>query len=118
MREALGTQRFERVWAARDPTFEALVQAGDQLGLDGAAVQSAYSVINDTQERLLALAAQGGLDGARSADVIRGISAEERQRLEDLLGTDAAGRLLRARDEKLWALSRQAAQRKRERTAG
>jgi hypothetical protein len=118
VRDALGTQRFERVWAARDPTFEALADAGEQLGLDAAAVESAYSVINDAQERLLALAAQGGLDGARSADVIRGISAEERRGLEDLFGTEAASRLLRARDEKLWALSRQAAQRNHERTAG
>ncbi len=108
LREELGAQRSDHVWARLDPTFGSLAAVAADLGLGQATVDAAYGVMNDAQERLLAWVASGAADSRRSVGPIHDIRAEERRRLEDLVGAAAADRLLRARASGFFALSRQA----------
>jgi hypothetical protein len=107
LRSALGTRRYELIWRQRDPTFRVLARLAPKLELDDATLDSAYGVMNDSQERLLALAAaEPAGDVDRRALGTRAVNADERQRLEALIGAEAADTLISARAAEFFALSR------------
>lgn len=109
LRSALGTRRYELIWRQRDPTFRLLARLAPKLKLDDATVESAYDVMNDSQERLLALAAAEPAAGAeRRAAGARAVNVDERQRLVALMGAEAAETLISARAAEFFALSRNA----------
>ena len=97
LKQLLGEQRFDRLWAGRDRTFGQLVAILRPLGFSEHEIDAAYSVVNRGQERLLALAG-GQQRGAGLADELRFIRDERLLRLTDLLGADAGEALIAALD--------------------
>jgi hypothetical protein len=105
LRALLGTQRYERIWARRDPVMNVVRRIGRDLALSDAAVAAAYGVLNDAQEQLLELALDGQ-PGEQSSAAAQRIAAAESDRLAGLLGEQAARALLAARAEYFFAASR------------
>lgn len=99
LRKLLGASAFDRMWAARDPLAAAVRSAGRQLGLDDRAIDAAYGVLNDSQERLMEVAAAGDPHTAASIARARTVAEGERDALVRVVGEEAAERLLAARNE-------------------
>ncbi|HVY65084.1 MAG TPA: hypothetical protein VHH11_09715 [Gammaproteobacteria bacterium] len=97
LRATLGDVRFNRLWAARDPLFGVLAAAGKQRGLGEDAIVAAYTLFNDAQDRFAAAADRfAALDPPRAAAELRAIQQDMQQRLESLVGQEAADALLHA----------------------
>ena len=88
LKQLLGEQRYDRLWAGRDRTFAQLLAILRPLGFSEHEIDAAYSVVNRGQERLLALAG-GQQRGAGFADELRFIRDERLRRLTGLLGAAA-----------------------------
>lgn len=99
LRKLLGASAFDRMWAVRDPLAAAIRRAGRQLGLDDRAIDAAYGVLNDAQERLMETAALGDPRSAAAIARARTVAESEREALVRVVGDEAAERLLAARNE-------------------
>lgn len=107
LREGLGEPRFDRLWARRDPVFALVRESLSGRGFAASAIESAYSVINRAQERLLELPDIAAGDERRLAGLAREIVQDETRQLDELLGDEAAGALLSRRTQQALAIDRQ-----------
>jgi hypothetical protein len=97
LRQLLGSQRFGRLWAARDPFFVAMRKIGRDRSLLDDSILAAYEVINDVQDRFAAIAVRGAEeDPERLAADFRVAQADMERRLIGLVGDDTARALLAA----------------------
>jgi len=97
LRAALGDARFTRLWAARDPLFDAIAAAGGQQGLADAGILAAYAVFNDAQDGLAATVNRfASVDPQRAAAELMRIQQDLQQRVASVVGQDAAEALVRA----------------------
>jgi hypothetical protein len=101
----LGAERYERIWARRDPLMPIVRRVGREHALSNAAVDAAYGVLNESQERLLDVAL-GEPPGERSIAAAQSIATAETDRLVGLIGEAAARALIFARTEYFLTASR------------
>jgi hypothetical protein len=102
----LGSQRFDRVWAIRDPLAAVLRDVSAERGLDDAATWRAYGVLNANQGRLTKLAAAGDTADERTVAAAEAIALDERTELARAVGEEDARAILNARNAYFVALSR------------
>ena len=98
LREQLGTSRFVRFWSRRDPAFASLRETAERQALAEDTLMSAYALMLDNQDAMIAAVASHGTDVA-SADrqrALRGLYDEMRRRLVEITGARTADALLLA----------------------
>jgi hypothetical protein len=106
LRALLGAERFDRVWAIRDPLAAVVRDASRERGLDDADALRAYGVLNANQERLTELAATGDLKSERTVAAAQAIARDEQTELARAVGEENARAILNARSAYFVALSR------------
>lgn len=97
LRKLLGSDRFDRLWASRDPVFGVVAPLLRSRGITEETVFAVYGVMNRSQDDLADAARLNAVDPERAIEVAREAAARERTRLEALIGADLAGRVLTAR---------------------
>lgn len=108
LRALLGTERFDRLWAERDPVYAIVRELMGRRGYSEATILAAYGVVNRAQDALAEAAAIAARDPLRSIERTREISAREERELADLVGPDLSQQILTARAQGLFELSRRA----------
>jgi hypothetical protein len=106
LRSMLGADRFDRVWAIRDPLAAVVRDVSHDRGLDDADALRAYGVLNASQERLTELAASGDFKSERAIAAAQAIARDEQTDLTRAVGEDSARAILNARSAYFVALSR------------
>lgn len=96
LRERLGTQRFVRLWAQRDPRFTDLQTTALRFGLTGETLLAVWSLLLDNEDALLETAGTGNPDTAAARRSLRSIYETGRRRLTELIGDEAAEAVLRS----------------------
>lgn len=94
LRDLLGGERFTVLWAARDPRYRALARLGERYRLSTDAVMSAYRLLNDAQDALLAEALTESGDRRADAGRLRAIYDTARNRLADIVGKEPADAII------------------------
>jgi hypothetical protein len=102
----LGSQRFDRIWAIRDPLAAVLRDVSRERGLDDAATWRAYGVLNANQGRLTELAAAGDSADEQTIAAAQSIALDEQTELARAVGEEDARAILNARNAYFVALSR------------
>lgn len=93
LKARLGRERFNRVWAARDPLFAAMAQSMEALGRNEATAVSAYEIVNDTQDALATALLRSEADPVRAQSDVRAALEAQTTRLAGLLGAEGAQRI-------------------------
>jgi hypothetical protein len=106
LRALLGSQRFDHLWAGRDPAYPVVQQILRAHDLPEPTVLAAYGVINRTQDALVD-ATLANRDPARAINDAREIAAREQEQLAALVGDEIAKQVLTARAQALFEMSQQ-----------
>lgn len=109
LRALLGTERFDRLWAGRDPAFAVVGKLMRARDFSDATIVAAYGVLNAAQDDLAELAALNERDPLRAIERAREITAREEAALGDLVGAALARQILTARAQALYELSQRPA---------
>jgi hypothetical protein len=91
LRAALGPTRFAKLWSYSDPRYAELRRLTEAHGISAEKTDSAYIVLNDMQDELLAIAETVAPDDTR----IRELYMAQKRRLGDVLGAEIAEDVLR-----------------------
>jgi hypothetical protein len=109
LRVLLGTQRFDRLWATRDPVYEVVRDLLVRRGTTEATIQAVYGVINSAQDAFAEAASMTDRDPMRAIEAAREIAATEERQIADLVGPELARQIVTARAQALFGLSQRAA---------
>jgi hypothetical protein len=108
LRALLGTQRFDRLWAARDPVYEVVRELMAKRGAQEGAIHAVYGVMNAAQDAFAEVAAMTDRDPMRAMETAREIAAAEERQIADLVGAELAKHIMTARVQALLGTSRRA----------
>lgn len=92
LRSRLGNLQFDRFWSVHDPFFPPLAEYLRGRGFPEHQVLAAYSIINRSQEALLAAVGRTSDAGARTA-MLQQVNREQAASLTRLLGKESAAGL-------------------------
>jgi hypothetical protein len=92
LRSRLGDDGFDRFWSVRDPVFAGIGEYLSRRGVAPHQTRAAYSIVNRSQERLLAMLGRHG-DEASLMSALQRIRQDETADLERVLGGEAAAGL-------------------------
>jgi len=109
LRALLGMQRFDRLWATRDPVYEVVRELMGRRGVPEETIDAVYAVINTAQDAFADAAAMTDRDPMRAIEAAREIAAAEERQIADLVGPELAKHIVTARAQALFALSERAA---------
>jgi hypothetical protein len=107
LRKLLGSQRFDELWAGRDPVYPIVSQLLRARGFPETAIFAAYGVLNRAQDAFVDAAALTVRDPARGVVAASEISANEERQLAGIVGDDIATQILTARAQALFEMGRQ-----------
>jgi hypothetical protein len=107
LRSLLGSQRFDQLWARRDPVFPIIRDLMAEDGFDEQRILAAYGVVNGAQDDALLAAQDSQKDPMRAMRALKDIADREESQLAELVGTDLARRILTSRAQKMFELSQQ-----------
>ena len=94
LRNETGHLGFARLWSKRDPQFSLIQSTARDLDLTDDQLMSAYALMLENQDAMLAIVGQDGEIG--QVETIREQFAAGRRRLQSLVGERAASALLHA----------------------
>ena len=97
LRDILGPQRFAMLWAARDPMYADLVRASERHSLPEGQVLSVYGVMQEFQDRRMALGGRSSANPGRAAADSLALAEEERRAIARIVGDDIADEIVRGR---------------------
>jgi hypothetical protein len=101
----LGTQRFDRLWASRDPVYAAVHELMRRRNYPEPTILAAYGVLNTSQDALAEIAVTSGRDPVRQMVAAREIGAREEKQLTEIVGAELARQILDARVRVLLEMS-------------
>jgi hypothetical protein len=98
LRSRLGDLQFDRFWSVHDPFFRPIAEYLEGRGFPEHQVLAAYSIVNRSQEALLAAVGRTNDTAARTA-VLQQVDRDQAASLTRLLGKEAAAGLEAAMNE-------------------
>jgi hypothetical protein len=95
----LGKRRFNELWSSRDPLYAVIAGVGREQGLSNDRIQSAYAVINESQDDFAAAVLRFAADPERVGTELRFVRARLESDLSGLVGAEVARELLTAQEQ-------------------
>jgi hypothetical protein len=99
LRTMLGKRRFNELWSSRDPLYAVIAGVGREQGLSNDRIQSAYAVINESQDDFAAAVLRFAADPERVGTELRFVRARLESDLSGLVGAEVARELLTAQEQ-------------------
>jgi hypothetical protein len=105
LRKLVGSQRFDEIWARRDPVYPIVDQVMRAHGFPQTTILAAYGVLNGAQDAFVEAAAM--TDPIRGIAAANEIAASEERQLGGIVGDDVAALILTARAQALFQMSQE-----------